>query len=83
MKELIAKIVIVLLCSTLVVGTASAQTESSKEDQTKTKSEKTTIREKVEAGKKVGIHKIIKSGDPELIYPSSGTLSLREKRNGH
>ena len=68
MKELIAKIVIVLLCSTLVVGTASAQTESSKEGQTKTKSEKTTIREKVEAGKKVGLHRIIKSGDPELIY---------------
>ena len=68
MKELIAKIVIVLLCSTLIVGTASAQTESSKEDQTKTKSEKTTIREKVEAGKKVGLHRIIKSGDPELIY---------------
>ena len=81
MKELIAKIVIVLLCSTLVVGTASAQTESSKEDQTKTKSEKTTIREKVEAGKKVGIHKIIKSGDPELIYHEALKYYKNEKWN--
>jgi outer membrane protein assembly factor BamD len=81
MKELIAKIVIVLLCSTLVVGTASAQTESSKEDQTKTKSEKTTIREKVEAGKKVGIHKIIKSGDPELIYSEALKYYKNEKWN--
>lgn len=81
MKELIAKIVIVLLCSTLVVGTASAQTESSKEEQTKTKSEKTTIREKVEAGKKVGIHKIIKSGDPELIYSEALKYYKNEKWN--
>lgn len=81
MKELIAKIVIVLLCSTLVVGTASAQTESSKEGQTKTKSEKRSIREKVEAGKKVGIHKIIKSGDPELIYNEALKYYKNEKWN--
>ena len=51
-----------MLCSMLVIGSAFA---SSKEEK---KRDKMTIRDKVEAGKKVGVHKIIKSADPDLIF---------------
>jgi outer membrane protein assembly factor BamD len=67
MIKFIAKIVVVLLCSIVVIGTASAQIDSQDVAQNAQK-ERNTLRERIEAGKKVGIHKIIKSGDPELIY---------------
>ena len=47
---------VLTLCLILVAGLSYA------------KSEKMTLREKVESGKRVGIHSIIKSADPELIY---------------
>ena len=50
-----AKIALIL-CAIFVVCTASA------------KKERMTVRERVECGKKVSIHKIIKSEDPSLIY---------------
>ena len=62
MIKMNVKTILLLLCSMLVIGTAFA---SSKEEK---KREKMTIRDKVEAGKKVGVHKIIKSADPDLIF---------------
>ena len=62
-----AKIVLTL-CATLVVCTAFAK-----------KGERMTVREKVEAGKKVSIHKIIKSEDPSLIYSEGLKYYGREK----
>ncbi len=38
-----------------------------------------TVREKVESGKKVSIHKIIKSADPDLIYSTALKYYEREK----
>ena len=62
MIKMNVKTILLLLCSMLVIGTAFA---SSKEEKNR---EKMTIRDKVEAGKKVGVHKIIKSADPDLIF---------------
>jgi len=61
------KITTLLLCSILFIGTAFAHTEDK------------TIREKVESGKKVSIHRIIKSADPELIYSVGLKYYGREK----
>ena len=47
---------ILALCAALIAGTAFAATE------------KMTVRERVESGKKVSVHKVIKSDDPALIY---------------
>lgn len=68
MIKFIAKIVVVLLCSILFIDTASAQTEPQERTRNERDDERATVREKIEAGKKVGLHRIIKSGDPELIY---------------
>jgi hypothetical protein len=46
MIKFVTKIVVVLLCSIVAVGTASAQTETKKES----KREKTTVRDRIEAG---------------------------------
>ena len=65
------KFTILFLCSALVVGTAFAQDESVADALIKRQSNKmsaASVREKVEAGKKVSIHRIIKSSDPDLIY---------------
>ena len=56
-----------MLCATLVVCTAYA------------KAERMTIRERVDSGKKVSIHKVIKSDDPELIYSEALKYYGREK----
>ena len=66
MMKMNVKTILLLLCSVLVIGTAFASSERKSEH--KPKREKMTIRDKVEAGKKVGVHKIIKSADPDLIY---------------
>lgn len=57
-----------MLCSVLAIGTAFAASK-----------EKQTTREKVESGKKVSVHKIIKSADPELIYSEGMKYYGREK----
>ena len=55
------------LCAILVVGTAFASKEQN------------TTRDKVESGKKVSVHKVIKSSDPELIYSEGLKYYNREK----
>ena len=75
MIKFVTKIVVVLLCSIVAVGTASAQTDTKKES----KREKTTVRDRIEAGKKVSIHKIIKSANPELIYSEALKYYNNEK----
>ena len=55
------------LCAILVVGTAFAGKEQN------------TTRDKVESGKKVSVHKVIKSSDPELIYSEGLKYYNREK----
>ena len=58
---------ILALCAILVVGTAFARKE------------KMTTREMVESGKKVSVHKVIKSDDPALIYSEALKYYNREK----
>ena len=55
------------MCAILVVGTAFARKE------------KMTTREIVESGKKVSVHKVIKSDDPALIYSEALKYYNREK----
>ncbi len=43
------------------------------------KSEKRSVRDLVESGKKVGIHRIVKSADPDLIYSEALKYYEREK----
>ena len=66
MMKFIAKITLIL-CAIFVVATASA------------KKERMTVREQVEAGKKVSVHRIIKSEDPSLIYSEGLKYYGREK----
>ena len=61
------KTTILTLCAILVVGTAFARKEQ------------LTVREKVELGKKVSVHRLIKSADPELIYTEAMKYYEREK----
>lgn len=68
MIKLTFKATILMLCSVLAIGTAFAASK-----------EKQTTREKVESGKKVSVHKIIKSADPELIYSEGMKYYGREK----
>ena len=58
-------IAILLLC--LVANSAFA------------KSEKRSVRDLVESGKKVGVHRIVKSADPDLIYSEALKYYDREK----
>ena len=58
---------ILALCAILVVGTAFARKE------------KMTTREIVKSGKKVSVHKVIKSDDPALIYSEALKYYNREK----
>ena len=68
MIKLTFKATILMLCSVLAIGTAFAASK-----------EKPTTREKVESGKKVSVHKIIKSADPDLIYSEGMKYYGREK----
>ena len=43
------------------------------------KSEKCSVRDLVESGKKVGVHRIVKSADPDLIYSEALKYYDREK----
>ena len=67
MIKLYSKIVILTLSLVAVAVSAFAQEE------------RQTIRDKVESGKRVGVHKIIKSGDPDLIYSEALKYYGREK----
>ena len=67
MIEAIVRKVVLMLCAIVVVGTALAREE------------KMTVREQVEAGKKVSVHKVIKSDDPALIYSEGMKYYEREK----
>lgn len=57
-----------MLCSIVVVGTSSARVKKT-----------LSLREKVKLGKKVSVHKVIKSADPELIYSVGMNYYNREK----
>ncbi len=61
-----SKSIILTLCLVVLAGLANAKPES-------------TVRERVEAGKKVSIHQIIKSADPDLIYSEGLKYYGREK----
>lgn len=67
MLKLHSKTIILLLCLVAVVGSAFAKVGPE------------TVRERVESGKKVSIHKIIKSADPNLIYSEGLKYYGREK----
>ena len=58
---------VLALCAMLIVCTAFARTE------------KMTVREQLDSGKKVSVHKVIKSDDPGLIYSEGLKYYNREK----
>ena len=58
---------ILTLCAILIVGTAFARKEQ------------LSVRDKVELGKKVSVHRLVKSADPELIYSEAMKYYEREK----
>ena len=64
--KLHSKSIILTLCLVALVGLASAKSKS-------------TIRDRVEAGKKVSVHQVIKSADPDLIYSEGLRYYGREK----
>lgn len=65
MLKAFSKIVVIVVLSVLCVGNLLAATPDRKEKWEKRNS---SVREMIEQGKKVSIHRIIKSADPELIY---------------
>ena len=65
MLKAFSKIVMIVVLSVLCVGNLLAATPDRKEKWEKRNS---SVREMIEQGKKVSIHRIIKSADPELIY---------------
>lgn len=65
MLKAFSKIVVIVVLSVLCVGNLLAATPDRKEKWEKRDS---SVREMIEQGKKVSIHRIIKSADPELIY---------------
>ena len=65
MLKAFSKIVVIVVLSVLCVGNLLAATPDRKEKWEKRYS---SVREMIEQGKKVSIHRIIKSADPELIY---------------
>jgi len=67
MLKLYYKTIVLLLCLVAVAGSAFAKVEQK------------TVREKVESGKKVSVHKVIKSADPDLIYSEGLKYYGREK----
>ena len=74
MIRITSKIAILLMCSIVAIGTISAQEATNEK-----KSDRMTVREKVESGKKVSVHRILKSADPELIYSEALKYYAREK----
>ena len=62
-----AKTIILTVCAMFIIGTVSAQTEQDR------------LRERVARGKKVGVQKVIKSADPDLIYAEGLKYYNRDK----
>ena len=67
MVKLSVKTIILTLCAIFIVGTAFARKEQ------------LTVRDKVELGKKVSVHRLVKSEDPSLIYSEALKYYEREK----
>ena len=67
MVKLSVKTFILTLCAIFIVGTAFARKEQ------------LTVRDKVELGKKVSVHRLVKSEDPSLIYSEALKYYEREK----
>ena len=87
MIKMTIKSAVLLLCSIFIVGTAFAQSEPTANVATKQAKRKQfkptaldmTARERIEAGKRVSVHKVIKSSDPDLIYSEGLKYYGREK----
>lgn len=87
MIKMTIKSTVLLLCSILLIGTAFAQSEPTSNVVTKQAKRKQfkptaldmTARERIEAGKRVSVHKVIKSSDPDLIYSEGLKYYGREK----
>ena len=72
MVKWIAKIALLVLLSVVTVSTSFANSD-------KKNANRKSARERVEQGRRVGIHKILKSADPELIYSEALRYYGREK----
>jgi outer membrane protein assembly factor BamD len=68
----------VALCSVLFIGTATAASPSEKKE---SKRKRLTARERIEMGKKVGITRIIKSGDARLMFDEGYKYYTSGKKN--
>ena len=68
----------VVVCSVLVIGTTSAAPSS---EEKKAESKRLTARERIEMGKKVGIPRIIKSGDARLMFDEGYKYYESGKKN--
>ena len=75
------RLLMVVLCSVLVIGTATAASAQNKEREKKNSRERLTARERIEMGKKVSITRIIKSDDPRLMFDEGYKYYQSEKRN--
>ena len=81
MIKLTTKTIIFALCAMFIIGsvsTAYARAEKAEKEK-REKQESETVREKIESGKKVSVHKIIKSADSELMYSEGLKYYEREK----
>lgn len=63
------RLLAVVVCSVFIIGTASAFPE------------RKSARERIEMGKKVGINRIIKSGDARLMFDEAYKYYKKEKRD--
>ena len=88
MVKMSAKSILLMVCAILVVGTAFAlpkaekkadQQSEQKAEKKESKREKMTVREKIESGKKVSVHRVIKSADHDLMYTEGLKYYNREK----
>ena len=78
MIRLTAKTIIFALCAMFIIGSVSTAYAGTEKGES-AKQEGNTVREQVESGKKVSVHKIIKSADPELMYSEGLKYYEREK----
>lgn len=78
MSKSFYRLLVAMVCSVLVIGTASA--ESSSEEKS-TKRKRLTARERIEMGKSVGIARIIKSEDARLMFDEAYKYYKKEKRD--
>ena len=62
------RVLVAVLCAVLVIGTASDLFAQEQSGEKKRGRERLTARERLEMGKKVGIARILKSGDARLMF---------------